>query len=457
MLARRSFFPLSHPGFSSRHFLLMIGISLALIVIINPATGAQIPFWHECFPTNASDSGQNMEVGDPISASAGEYHFTMNLFDLGGILPLDLRLYYGSVGATKRFYGLPAPFLTNQRLLVQAIKFSEPPSLFVEKGMGEEIGFHWTKNGWVAYDLEAIRYQLKETRDYYYLMDPIEELVYTFKKEYENDVTVIALVTTVQDRNGNTLTYHYPPDGGATGYDHIFGGPIEVTDGLGRELYFTYELLGTDPKRPYPYITRVEDQNKRAWTFQYEVPAADNHSIKNGVTLRSITDPLGNKTTFRYADFDRITAVEKPAGNVPYTQTYNPAYPDRGVVESQADAYGNTTWLSADQFESRTEVVEYKGQKVGLRIVSEESQFAVTYPDGTKQVFEHDHGSRVAKSITDQAGNQMTFQSDPVRHRITGVTDRLGDTTSITYHPETGKITSYTDAQGNTTTYTYTA
>ena len=420
-----------------------------------------LPF--ESFPTTSSDAGYNLNAGDPISAATGEYYFFMNLFNLGGVLPLTFRLYYSSVGATKRRGdGLPFPsdssgsatFFTNQRLTITEIKFFEPPAAFVEKGLGEEIGFHQTAGGWVAYDLEAIRYQLKETKDYYYLLDPIQELVYTFQKEFENEDMAIGILIAVQDRNGNTLTYEYPSDGGLTGYDIFWRGPDRITDGLGRELRFTYELMGTD--LPFPFLTRVEDQNGRAWTLQYEVPAADNPSVPTGVTLRSITDPMGNVTTFRYGDHHRITAIERPKGNVPLTQTYNPAYSDRGVVETQRDAYGNTTWISADQFESRTEEVEFNGREVAVRVVSEESQFTVTYPDGTQQVFQHDHGSRVMKSLTDQAGKKITFQSDPVHHRVTGVTDRLGDTTRITYHPETGKLASYTDAEGNTTNFTYT-
>jgi len=444
---------------SFQQYLRQIGIPLLFLFILNVASiglgFSQIPYWHECYPTNASDSQQNLNVGDPISASSGEYHFTMRLFDLGGILPLKLDMYYGSVGTTKRFYGLPGPFLLSHRLLVQANKITEPPSLFVEKGMGEEIGFHHTNEGWVPYDLEAVRYQLRETRDHYYLMDPVEELVYTFRKEYENDETVIALITTIRDRNGNTLSYEYPQDGGATGFDHIHGGPTEVADGLGRKLRFFYELFGADPARRHPYITRIEDQTGRAWTLNYDVPASDNPSVEHGVTLRSFTDPLGGVTTFKYADFDRITSVERALGNTPYVQAYNPAYADRGVVEYQTDAYGYTTHLTADQFESRTDVVRYKGRDVGMRRVGEESQFTITYPDGTQRVYEHTHGSRVAETLTDQVGNQVIFHSDPTRHRVTEVTDRLGDTTEITYHEASGKIASCTDADGNTSTFAY--
>jgi len=173
---------------------------------------------YECYPTTSNDARYNLETGDPLSAATGEYHFFMDLFGLGGVLPLDLLLYCGSVGTAKhRLDGLPFSFFTNQRLTVEVIKYIDPPTAWIEKGLSEEIGFHQTATGWEAYDLEDIRYQLKETKDYYYFLDPIDELVYTFRKEFENEDRVIGFLITVQDRNGNTLTYKYPSTGVWTG------------------------------------------------------------------------------------------------------------------------------------------------------------------------------------------------------------------------------------------------
>lgn len=37
------------------------------------------------------------DSGDPVCAATGEYYFHKKLFDLGGMIPLDNRLYYGSL------------------------------------------------------------------------------------------------------------------------------------------------------------------------------------------------------------------------------------------------------------------------------------------------------------------------------------------------------------------------
>ncbi|MBL7163538.1 MAG: hypothetical protein ISS57_13120 [Anaerolineales bacterium] len=206
-----------------------------------------------------------------------------------------------------------------------------------------------------------------------------------------------------------------------------------------------------------PYLTKVEDQNGRAWNFSYEVSPEDNpkSGSYDGVTLRSITDPMGNVTTFYYNDIDMISVVQKPKGNIPYTQAYNPAYEDRGVVQTQTDAYGNITQINPDNYESYFELTEIEGVPVNVRVASEESQFTVTYPDGTQRSFEHGHQSRVVSGFSDPEGNTAEIEADPVHDQITAVTDRLGDRTTITYHPETGKLASITNARGDTITFTY--
>ncbi|MBL7163451.1 MAG: RHS repeat protein [Anaerolineales bacterium] len=393
--------------------------------------------YHDSYTTTLS-------TGDPISAATGEYYFYMDPFDLGGPLPLSFHLYYGSQVDAKRFGdGLPKRFFYNHRIALIQAKQLDPQAIFIEGRLGEEIGFYQTATGWEVRERESVRYQLQETADYYYFMDPIEQRVYTFKKYYVNSRINVGFLLHVQDRNGNSLTYEYPRS-----MDDIFSrGPDRVSDGFGRELRFSYEQMkggATDADFHFSYLTRVEDQNGRAVTFQYEVAPEDNplSDRSDGITLRAITDPMGNTTIFQYGDHDRITAVERPAGNIPYSQTYAPDS-DFGVVETQTDAYGNTTQIDAGDF------------YVDVHQASPQSQFTVAYPDGTQRVFQHDRQSRVVSATTDPEGNTAEFESDRTHDWITGITDRIGDTTVMSYHPESGKHASITNARGDTLTFTY--
>ena len=444
----------AHLPLSAKRVLLLGAAVLTLACALSIPIQAQLPIPHESTTLTSGDTqSTTVDIGDPINAANAEYHFQMGLVDLGGVLPVTFDLYYGSQVDSKRLQdGLPARFIGNQRITLVEVKFFDPPSVYVELGLGQEIGFHQQGNGWVAYDLEAVRYQLKETAQFYHMFDPVREWIYTFSKDWETDTLVIGLLVAIQDRNGNTLTYEYPNNS-----DRFAHGPDRVYDDLGRELRFTYQSVGFLDRNPY--LVHIEDQNGRSWRFTYEEAPTDNRwtgPSNSNVVLRSLTDPLGNRTTFEYNNLHRITAVQSPAGNVPYTQTYDALFNDRGVVRSQTDAYDNTTRIVLDEFESRIETAWVNGNQTGIRIAGQESQFTVRHPDGSQRVFRHQRGSRVLESIADEAGNTMIVQADPVHDRFTGITDRLGDTTGLTYHPDSGKLASYTDAEGNTIQLTYT-
>ncbi|MCX8070006.1 MAG: hypothetical protein N2738_05825, partial [Thermodesulfovibrionales bacterium] len=191
------------------------------------------------------------------------------------------------------------------------------------------------------------------------------------------------------------------------------------------------------------YATTVKDQNNRTYTFTYENSPSDN---SGKYTLRSITDPMGNVTRFSYGGNNWITGVTYPKGNTPYTQTYKSGE-TRGIVGTQTDAYSNQTTITKTNYDPYSQ---------------RESQFSITYPDGSSRSFVHDHYSRVMKKITDQTGKSADITADesgttPGKDQIQTIKDRLGDTTTINYHAESGKIASITNAKGQTTTNTYTA
>ena len=387
------------------------------------------------------DNKTTLDDAEPINMATGEYYFTLRLLSLGGIIPLEYHLYYGSQVDSKRWPdGLSYRFIGNHRISITRYEFGPPlgSQLFVETGLGEEIGFSKTNTEWTVFNRENARHQLQETEQYYYFLDLTTGLVYIFKKQSDDGFASTAFLIYVIDRNGNRLTYENP-DG-----DEILNrGPDRVYDGLGRELRFTYQDIAYEDQwgeqLTEPFLTRITDQNGRAVTLTYEANPQDN---PDNIVLRSITDPMGNTTTFTYAGMERMTGMTMPLGNTPYTQTYNDSYPRRGVVATQTDANGNTTTIAPGQY---------------TPYVQEQSQFSITYPDGSQRTFQHDHRSTVMKSVTDAEGNSIQFDSDPKKQRVTGVTDRLGRRLSTTYHEESGLISGLTNAKGETVTHTYTA
>ncbi|MBD3266539.1 hypothetical protein GF373_07695 [bacterium] len=260
----------------------------------------------------------------------------------------------------------------------------------------------------------------------FYAEGPDEELYISARRAPEK-----AVLTKIEDRNGNSMHFEYSGEG----EELLAQGPTRIHDGHGSELRCTYEPFGADDT---PYLTKVEDQAGRSCTFAYEDSPVDN---PDAVVLRSFTDPEGNTIEYAYDGGQRIVSQTLPLGNTPYTQTYDPESPNRGIVTTQTDAYGNVTTITKEQYEP------YSG---------EDTHFSITYPDETTQSFAHAHGGRIVSSVTDQRGNTATFQPDESADRLTGFTDRMGDTTRMDYHPSSGQITSSTNTAGNNESVDYT-
>jgi RHS repeat-associated protein len=392
-------------------------------------TGCSLWWWLLC-----------LILGDPVSTSAGAYYFDLPLLDLGGPTDLNFTLWYRSdfnqavgwgavIGVPQKFWWSP----------LENLEYSHgPPLAFVtaQVGNGDFISFKREGGQWVPTDRDDFGYEdnvyparwlLQEVGDYFYLMDPVEEQVHIFYKADEN----FARIARIVDRNGNQLIYSYT---GATDLH-----PARVEDGLGRSLDFTYQAVGGETA-----LTTVTDQAGRQVIFTHEAQGADNGSLW---TLRSVTDPMSQTTVFHYTTVptngwfwgNLITELERPAGNAPYTQTYEKQTlngNDNPRVVSQRDAYGNTLTVSYDP--------------VAYRVTE-------SRPDGATVVYEHYSHHGLPKSVTDPAGKTIHFGRDEAANRMTSITDRLGDTITLGYHAETGKIASRTDAEGHTTTRTYTA
>ncbi len=346
-----------------------------------------------------------LDLGDPIAASTGAYFFHMPLFDLGGPLPLRYAIAYRLGNVTGGAYGLSA---FDHDVPLIAVNSATELNVYSFRGSGL-LAFSFSGGIWSAGTGSGPVYRLEESgpdsdNGYFYLMDPVEELVYVFEK--------IAgwgeRLRWVIDRNGTTQTYTYPA--AAVRY------PTRIEDGLGRSLELAY---------PSGRLATVTDQGGRQFVMAYDQGYLD-----------SVTDPLDAVTVFTYDGDWAITAKTMPAGNVPYTQAY--AVRDLGGnstlrVTSQTDAYANTTTLAYDPASN---------------------QVTETRADVTAVTYDHHAENGVPKSLVDAAGETGTV-SETARSQIAGFTDREGATTTVAYHPETGKPAAITDPLGGVTAHTY--
>jgi RHS repeat-associated protein len=250
-----------------------------------------------------------------------------------------------------------------------------------------------------------------------------------------------ARINEVIDPAGRKLVISYD------GVDRI----TSITDPIGRMVRYTYNGVGllasvTDPANGvtrYEYnaqnnLARVIDPNNTV-TYQntydangrvIEQTQADGGKTQYSYTVvnplaptspviaTAVTDPLGNKTTYRFNTQGYVVDVTDPTGQV-------------RVFERQA----GTNLLLA-----------MKGPGV-CDICGDVTKGDVT--------FTYDESGNVLTN-TDSLGNVTKFTYEPVFNKIETYTDALNNVTRFTYDARSN-LTSILDPRGNTTSIAYNA
>lgn len=246
----------------------------------------------------------------------------------------------------------------------------------------------------------GVPYQLVENGPKLELMDPDTQHIYTFEFASLADFET-SNVESIRDRNGNTHTLTYNPDGTLAG----------VSDGLGRSLSFEYISSGLAQR-----VRRVTDHAGRFVEFGYL-----------GFSLKTVKNPRSKTTAFDHDTGAKISSITRPVGNVVLQNSY---YAD-GRVFAQVDGVGNTTTFAYGA-----------------------GSTTITDAFGSTRTHTFDAFGRMT-SLVDETGNTIDYSYDGVQ-RFVGRTDRIGDANAVSYSDESGYVTSRTDNQGNTWTYTYT-
>ena len=403
--------------------------------------------------------GKPAEVGDPISAASGAFSWSRTLIPLGGPMELDFSIHYRTDGnaAVAREPGdfptgypdfntfvsawswQPAPLLMGNSFLDMTVLLED----------GGQVCFQTNAEGeLVLADLPGISggvdqdYQLKKVGEWFYFCDPERGRVTAFQPIAFS--ANLFRPRTVEDRDGNRLTYSY----GAANYD---SNPSSIEDNEGRRLHFSYEWYTTPSWGDRKRLAAVSDHVGRVWTFLYETNAPDNNGR---LTLRGVAGPDGETNRFVYApnvfayepgnmasNFSLLAAVVEPEGNSTFSNEYaatqlDPETPIQPRCVAQSDAYGNRLTLGMSYS---------NGNFVG----------SVTNADGTSNEFvHHNHHDVPPASIQDESGNTIGLTRN-ASAQIRTVTDRMGGTTRFGYDATGRRLQTITNANGQVLSFRY--
>ncbi|MFE5481360.1 putative T7SS-secreted protein [Streptomyces sp. NPDC056527] len=412
--------------------------------------------------------GEKCEGGDPVDMATGRVILPQTDVTLPGTLPLVLTRTFESSYRAGRWFGPTWASTLDQRLEIDS----------------EGVILHCADTSLLAYPHPAPgvpvlpthgirRWPLDREGDTYTVTDPDSGRVLHFAVHS----THLALLTQIDDRNGNWITFEYDAAGAPASIVHHGGYHLKLTtDGsrvcalhLGEQEVLRYGYtdghltsVTHSSARPLRFgydehgrMTSWTDTNDSRYDYVYdEQHRCVSQAGQNGVMafrytwaddLTTITDALGRTTRYEVDDRRQIVAETDPTGAVTRYERDG-----RGRPLSRTDPLGSIGRFSYDEDGRLVAVVRPDGRVTTTEYDVLGLPVRVTRPDGTtvRQTFD-ERGNRT--SVTEASGARTAFSYDAAGG-LTAVTDPLGATTRIRTDP-TGMPLEVTDPLGATTRY----
>jgi RHS repeat-associated protein len=230
-------------------------------------------------------------------------------------------------------------------------------------------------------------------------------------------------VLTHKDMRGNTTTYNYDANGNLTSI--VKPGTLTTT-------------LNLDPSNP-ELVDSVQDA--RGYTTNY--------AYNNLNELTAVTDPDGNETTYGYDSAGRRTTVTSPRGNTtscqttqgcPAQYTTTTVYDPAGNKLSVTDGLGNQTTYTYDPAGNLQTMVDPVGNTTSC-------QNTQGCPAQHTTSYGYTNANQLT-SVTPPGAPASTISYDS-RGLVQSRTDAIGDKTSYTYN-DAGELKTVVSPNGNT-------
>lgn len=414
----------------------------------------------------ANLSAKTMGVMKGIEA--GNFNFYQkDFFNIDGYMPLDFGVTYNSC-----LTELPSDFYPVSPMGTAWSHTYNAYMTIINDANNENktIVFHNADGSMLLYNYDDLESQtegnyftLERQQSSRYTLTSPGGTVYTFVRSYAADN--IYYLTTITDRNENTLTITYE-DGVTMTPHNTYIRRVKTVSTLGRDLTFAY-TSGTD------LLKTVTDPSGRMVSFTY-----------SGNNLASLKDAKGQTTSFTYGTSAKETSLLKsitlPKGNVikngyyqrKLTSTqYNKETPTR--VKVTTNYTSGTTNTEVIQPVTSNDSITTKIKLDGLGRVksatdNDKNDVSMTYGDvdnstlptkivdnktGITTTLTYNKKGKVTKRVISSGGSSITEKYSYTPYNdIESYTDANGNITKYEYTD--GNLTSVTDAMGNVTNIT---
>ena len=358
--------------------------------------------------SGASEPNCHPSVGNPVTLAGGNKHEAVVDFTTGGPNALDFVRYYNShLDANSGVFAMPLgkKWLSNFDAYIRNIS-SSVKKLY--RPDGTVVTFTLSGSTWMPpTDLQSLKLVQNGTNwEFTDIDDSVETYDSTYKliqrrrrDGYTQTIAYNAAGTpaSVTDSYGRTLTFGYSgsrlatmvaADGGVYKYDYdksltavqeqadrlirVTYPKLSATDsGANPQITYLYE----DPTFPTGLTGAIDERGVRYATWSYDTvgqantsehaDGAEHYSITyNADGSRTVTNPLGKQTIYRYTTiqgFPHVTSVEQQASTNTPAATANYSYDTNGFIANYTDFKGNVTTYVHDSRGLQTSRTEAYG------------------------------------------------------------------------------------------------
>ncbi|MEV5202988.1 putative T7SS-secreted protein [Streptomyces sp. NPDC053720] len=435
-------------------------------------------------PAKASKPHKSAEMDptDPVDLATGTMYLPQTDIALPGVLPLVFRRRVASGYRAGIWFGPSWSSTADQRLEI------DPEGVVFVCEDGLLLPYPHPAPGVPVMPSHGPRWPLDlDVHGDYTVTEPETGRIRHFSPRRAN----LALLTQIDDRNGNWITFGYDESGAPFEIVHGAGYHMKLTTAEGRITALHLAAAGPDGADQeilrYGYtaghLTEVINSSGLPLRFTYDERSR----------ITSWTDTNGSSYSYTYDDQDRCVAEGGAAGHMALRLDYDSTDLETGsrvttatssggavhkyvindshqvVAEidplgavtrferdrynrllSRTDPLGRTLLLRYDDVGNLTSVVRPDGRESTAEYNAMGLPVRVTNPDRTSMIQEYDaRGNRTA--ITDPAGATTRYTYDEAGH-LTAVNDALGHTTHIRCNA-TGLPVEITDPLGAVTRY----